>query len=1100
MEFLKATGEVIDIDETNQPEMDQNNPFMQDFGPSIEKEFQQKIQRDDFIQNEEDYQNIKSALFSTYTSPDHSKRSEAEAHLKRMESDLNLYCKSLLYATIDETLDCTMKMSAVINLNRAVNNSLNKLEPGDYHDLMTLLLQTSFDFRCVEPLFIKYTEIIIFLINNYKETQGSAGRSNQNQSSNLSEIFNFLDEIMTKKEYSSCNKILILLEAVVGGLKQNNNKQEGVIEVCEKRLISFDDSNQETKESDLGSNCIILRILTLLNISSTDLLKSTPNFIIQACFSTSHDPESQYLTFKPLISKTLKTCVELLSTYPIHPLPSPLTSHLLFLIHHTLTDFPLLSPSHHRPTICTLLKTLTQIFTYFTLDLTHTFSLLQDQLSTALVSFFITQNSEAEEDPYRFDLLNLGGITYYDTVKSSATKLVKCLLESENEEYRRLVGKMYEFCEGFVKVCVENEGVAKVLVEQDGVLARFEVAQVLEAAIHVVELFPDSYCRTLLKESYGKLMEVYKNAEFVLKYRILNLLKSKMKLFLENEGCFSDLISLCEEIVYNQSSQFINTAIEILTMLIGYYEKYEEKHKIYIQENFLSKITGVFKILICNIENAYVEDFINQTIRSGIWYKIYSDQLCENIFQDIVRELKNAPCDTPSLQTLKLFQVIANLLKNDKIGEVTNKIKEIVPEFYSHILEECQSQKEFVSEQLLLICSLMVKNISDLRDPLDLDHHKENSLSSNIWILDSLNSLESVYEGIGCITPEIIDTMQYFCQPDIEIFDQDKYNTILESFIKIGLNELKIQNANSKMHFISGCVYFQILILSMNNSSKLNSYIKIIICEVLEAYENVNSEEKFPRPVAICFLALFWTSLDQTVSCIKELDLEFKIYSMIMSATKSIRYPTEHKIMIMGLINYLESYESPQTVPVFNKTVIENLIYTLILKLKYENAKAAEAENEEEDYIDNFQDNDEDYSIVSNPTESSSDSDEYLPDFYEEEHEYISALKMHKSPLLASIDDFAYFKEFIHKILQPSPSSTIKISLTRISRSIQPNLCADLHQILSSLKPQTKNQLQQLLKVNKFRVFTGRHKRGQRYIGVVHRKIVKAKRRSQRNP
>ena len=116
------------------------------------------------------------------------------------------------------------------------------------------------------------------------------------------------------------------------------------------------------------------------------------------------------------------------------------------------------------------------------------------------------------------------------------------------------------------------------------------------------------------------------------------------------------------------------------------------------------------------------------------------------------------------------------------------------------------------------------------------------------------------------------------------------------------------------MHFINGCVYLQALILSMNNSKILQKYIKPILKELISKTED--DDNIFSRPLVMWITALFWHYLDETIQAIADLDIEFKIYSMLIAHTKDIRFPAEHKIMVVGLINYLEAYETPSIVPI----------------------------------------------------------------------------------------------------------------------------------------------------------------------------------------
>ena len=84
-----------------------------------------------------------------------------------------------------------------------------------------------------------------------------------------------------------------------------------------------------------------------------------------------------------------------------------------------------------------------------------------------------------------------------------------------------------------------------------------------------------------------------------------------------------------------------------------------------------------------------------------MWHEVYSDDLREHIFKMIFEDLQQKQDNNYSLKSIRLFEVIKDLLKMDEIGLVRSKAEQIIPEFFNKISEEYPLHQPFISEQLL---------------------------------------------------------------------------------------------------------------------------------------------------------------------------------------------------------------------------------------------------------------------------------------------------------------------------------------------------------------------------------------------------------------
>ena len=662
-------------------------------------------------------------------------------------------------------------MSAVINLDKVINNSSQKFTPEDIYELINILFTIAFDNKWTQAIFMKYLDLVSQLIHFSK------------MNSNLM-IIKSLESwnwIWVEKEYGKADKFLLAIHSIWDTFRY-----------------------QEVKIYDLQEQ--ISQILELTNFSYHSLSQSQPqllvendNYLINSVLQSGNNRIDEYFRVKELVHKLLFTLISHLHPSNISTEYNPLLKYSKDIFMHVLTDLKILVTREDsqfisltfatsQDKIWKSLRILLILLENFSINFDEFEMEIQSVLSELLVILFITREEEAKEienNAEEYDMLGIGSLTYYDTVKSVSTKLIILLQSHSNEEYKKLLSKIYHFWESFIKIGIRNLGIIEELVKKDWALSKFSSEQILESWLHIITLSPDYQWNNLLKENFDNLIKMHSKGEIPMKYRILWILKNKLHLFISEESQFNKILLVWENIILDCSNKFKSTAIGILTNLILHYKNFEHNYQVQLSNDFLSKIWIIFKSLIDSIESPWVENFITTIIKEKVWHEVYSDDLWEHIFKMIFEDLQQKQDNNYSLKSIRLFEVIKDLLKMDEIGLVRSKAEQIIPEFFNKISEEYPLHQPFISEQLLWICSILIKNINQ-------SYSTTNLFQLNSWIIESLWSLETIYNQSKKITPEISETMKYFCQANIETFQEQKYIQILESFINIGFYEMKI--------------------------------------------------------------------------------------------------------------------------------------------------------------------------------------------------------------------------------------------------------------------------------------------------------------------
>lgn len=354
---------------------------------------------------------------------------------------------------------------------------------------------------------------------------------------------------------------------------------------------------------------------------------------------------------------------------------------------------------------------------------------------------------------------------------------------------------------------------------------------------------------------------------------------------------------------------------------------------------------------------------MDDLIWTSIKHKVisYNDaiDLCNIVINNLRQELSKTPEGQITIAAQRYWELIKTLLKSEWYREsIYQYMKGTRTINWLHIaIFETEADENFVSllsfenpninEQILCICSLMISISKEIQPRM----------------VEWLQSIEAIYNRIGMISNEIAETVNYFCQHGWEQIDE--HQQIIDSLINIGINEMQWRNANYEMHRVQGIVFLQTMFVNMIATENLKCYIhKIIELAVgLLDEENIDDEEKpkFIRPITVLILILLWYDSEITLDAIAKTGKEFMIFSMILSFTKNVKYSFECKASIISLIKFMERYQSPTCISVFNLKAFEVILYILVRRLKSYNEKL----KLQEDYTENGQ-NVDDYSSDNN--------------------------------------------------------------------------------------------------------------------------------------
>ena len=584
------------------------------------------------------------------------------------------------------------------------------------------------------------------------------------------------------------------------------------------------------------------------------------------------------------------------------------------------------------------------------------------------------------KDPERYDLLNLGGVSYFDTFKSVTSKLIIILKKSKNQSYVEKINQVFLFAQSFLRAWFLERNMVEKLLQDDSYLSQYEPWKILEACLHLISLSPKIIHWYLLQNNLEHLFEIFEKGSYPVKYRVLMIFKEKMDIFITSDNIqltaggydqshlqrdkddktntfISRALRVWEEILLSENINFKTIATEILTALVTKYWSLDESQQKVLRSLLLSKVWNLILTFIPVIDQYWMDALIDTTIEKRIWDGDRSKEICELMFKNIFEDVTKNDPKTLSIKSKRLFESIKLMIKTYKDDlTIIRVLERIIPDFLSNISTNYGEYRNIVFEELLCITWLIIKHYNSNVEVLSESHIETNFIVRNAWIVEILGNLEIVYRQSNKITSELSEAMKYFCQTDKSVYNDKDYESILKWFIQIGIEELNINNANRNSHITNGWVYLQTMIILLSEEQVLKNYFRDIIQALLNKVDITNSNQLFLRPIALWILSLLWHSQKETLRILNEQNRVIETFSIIVNASRQVRYPTEHKILILSLINYLRENEQWVEVPNFNLTILKNMIHWLTWKLKFENESLAREQEEGEEYLDDSDD------------------------------------------------------------------------------------------------------------------------------------------------
>jgi hypothetical protein len=71
-------------------------------------------------------------------------------------------------------------------------------------------------------------------------------------------------------------------------------------------------------------------------------------------------------------------------------------------------------------------------------------------------------------------------------------------------------------------------------------------------------------------------------------------------------------------------------------------------------------------------------------------------------------------------------------------------------------------------------------------------------------MMNLFDQFEVVYANAKCITDEITEVMNYLCTYTKDKLTNEQYSSMIDIFLKIGIEEMLIMNADAQSHLIQG--------------------------------------------------------------------------------------------------------------------------------------------------------------------------------------------------------------------------------------------------------------------------------------------------------
>ena len=573
-------------------------------------------------------------------------------------------------------------------------------------------------------------------------------------------------------------------------------------------------------------------------------------------------------------------------------------------------------------------------------------------LDQAILILFIPKDSEEEElednsDDYH--LLGIGGSSYYDSSKSLVTTLYLTLqsIKAKNmDSFVQPLQRIQRFILQYLKVGLSDTSSLDALCSIDPVLCHYSSSKILSACLHILWITHIEDTEQFITNNFEAFLSNFKNHSCHVRYRILKLLEEKSAIMLERETFIAQVVGLCSELLIQGNGQFKLISIDVLLKIIKNFDENSiARYKVVFIFNLRKSLTQPIQQLITLIDLPGVEDLFMEAFKNHIIPIEDFEEFWDMVMNTLDLEIQQQDQDYISLKCHKIFEIFKEVLNSDYYGQRTNKfLNQHLPVLYEKhtILLE---NKVSINEQLLCLWSLMIKNSQEIEP----------------WMMHLLSKFECIYrkeKSISEITIESFKIWVHLWRYTAEKLSEDQYKSMLSTFIRIGTEQMFISNANANMHYIQGTIFLQNVFLNARITGLTEDYVARVINACIKKMDSNVHNSDFTRPIGCLLACLIWWDPEETARCMLNSDKQFMLFSLLLTYSRQMRYPMECQIGVLGLITFIERFAPPSTIPVFHWKAMENILYYLTRKIKFQNNRLKE--NEEYEYSDE-DDEEEDY-------------------------------------------------------------------------------------------------------------------------------------------
>ena len=200
------------------------------------------------------------------------------------------------------------------------------------------------------------------------------------------------------------------------------------------------------------------------------------------------------------------------------------------------------------------------------------------------------ESREFNENPEDFNVLNLGGETYFDTIKSVTIKLLRTVQQYiyGKEQLAFILNEIHEFCHNFINVYFKSTETIAYLIQNDEILWKYTSSQIFGAWIYFITLSRDIKAIETVTVNLEDLLKIYSICSNWNKYLLIKLFIERMHCFIEYDKHISQMLSFVCENLEENIDQLKYVSIEFLSKLVQYTSKIFDLHTQEFQEIFMS--------------------------------------------------------------------------------------------------------------------------------------------------------------------------------------------------------------------------------------------------------------------------------------------------------------------------------------------------------------------------------------------------------------------------------------------------------------------------------------------------------------------------------